>query len=105
MISISLVSSSLRSIKSPKSRRLNNSMSDTANSSKFRKEDLQEKDFLNGGGGAQWILLPSRRMGKLVSSMVFFLRQPVEMLVSEQTIRMRGKKHQVDEYEFARGRR
>ena len=54
--------------------------------------------------GARWLLSSSRRVGKATSSMVYFLTEPVRMMEKGQKLKMHGKWHLVDEYDFARGR-
>ena len=55
--------------------------------------------------GARWLLLSSRRVRKATSSMVYFLTEPVRMMEKGQKLKMYGKWHLVDEYDFARGRK
>ena len=55
--------------------------------------------------GARWLLAPPRRAGKTASSMVYFLTRPVSMLERGQKLKMHGRWHLVDEYDFSRGRK
>ena len=55
--------------------------------------------------GARWLLAPSRRMGKKSSSVVCFLTRVVRMVEKNQRLKIFGKWHLVEEYDFARGRK
>ena len=50
--------------------------------------------------GARWLLASSRRAGKATSSMMYILMGPVQMMEKGQKLKMFGKWHLVDEYDF-----
>ena len=56
-----------------------------------------------GGGviGCRWLLQWNRIKGKTSSSMVVFLRRAVPT-ATDMWVRMRGRKHTVEEYEWGR---
>ena len=58
-----------------------------------------------GGGviGVRWLLYYNRSRGKAPSSLVIFLNRAVP-IAFEMTVRMRGKKYKVVEYDWGRQR-
>ena len=64
-----------------------------------------ETAFGRKGGeviGVRWLLDGGRRRGKAASSLVVFLKRAVPT-ASEMSVRIRGRKHTVVEYEWERG--
>ena len=57
----------------------------------------------NGGGviGVRWLLQGYRRRGKEFSSLVVFLKRAVQA-AADMSIRVRGRKHKVEEYKWDR---
>ena len=62
------------------------------------------KEHLGGGGGVigvRWLLQQHRRRGKAFSSLVVFLKRVVGTAES-MFVKMRGRKHMVEEYQWGR---
>ena len=63
-----------------------------------------ERAFRGKGGGVigvRWLLHWSKRKGKTTSSLVVYLKKDVVM-AKEMSVRMRGRKYTVVEYEWDR---